>query len=394
MGFARGVLSAGVPLLHRIDVYLGRLEQASQAIAAVQPHSDAPAGNRRLHENVGEALLGRLNRLTSDLRDRRQKLVEESATGSVWSALNAKACSQLLDEALLYLHAAHTRRQDSHPDLCGILDRLFSEIAAGIPYLDWKSYSLFSTEDSFDKPTDIVRVRYPIAGAWDLPIPVHEFGHFASDKILTKTARGDSEQVVKQYIRAQAVRNAADRGTAWETWLEELFADVFGALTVGPAFGFSSILLRFDPAQPAEERDGKHPTDASRVFAILVALEKLDEPSENHKLEPSIRLVRKYWRDCCEFAGQPDSAEPPETDREKLKTYVFKYYTLLEESAPRVLFRSWRSAVKLKDLLTTSSGPPPPGVRIADLLNAAWLCRIQKPDRGHEINRRFLELCR
>jgi hypothetical protein len=266
MTLARKNVSAKEPLLIRVDALLARLGQALQAIESAKPKDDGARGNRSLHETVGASLSNRLATHIAELSAKRTKIVNGTATASVWSLVNARACSELLDEALLYLQAAHSRQSDSTRDLCEIVDQLFGEIGNSIPYISWKSYSVFSAEDSFDKLTDVIRVRYPISAAWDIPITVHEFGHYVSDKILTKSINGAAQQTIRQYILTEATRNVAkpnaDSGIVWTVWLEEMFADIFATLTLGPAFGYSSILLRFDPAQPAAERDGKHLADA------------------------------------------------------------------------------------------------------------------------------------
>jgi hypothetical protein len=386
------------PLLIRIDALVCRLELASKAIQATKSEGNAPRATRRLYEGVGAGLADRLSTQLQELRRKRGKAREGNTTASVWSVVSASACAQLLDEALLYLQAVHSRGSDSGPGLCEIADQLFSEIAANVPYIAWKGYSVFSAEDSYDKLSDVIRVRYPIGAAWDIPVSVHEFGHYLSDKILAKTGDGASEQTIKQYLASQAARNAAQKAdvhTTWPVWLEEVFADVFAATVLGPAFGYSAILLRFDPSQPAAERDGKHPSDAKRVYILLSTLQKLDKEKElAGRLSPSIELLRRYWRDCCVSAGEGANAEPLKADQTLIYGYLAMFYDLLKQSAPLIRYRSWSSVAQLQELL---KNPPAGGVaefKITDLLNAAWLCRVQDPESAGTIDASFVKLCR
>jgi hypothetical protein len=178
--------------------------------------------------------------------------------------------------------AAHSRGNDVDADLCEITDLLFEEIArTGCPR-SAGSTSTFATDDSSDPHADIIRIRYPLSAVWDIPIAVHEFGHFISRRIQQKRADGstflpfevqkaavlEQKQAERPDAAQPAAANAqspAQRAIDWPIYMDELFADILATYAIGPAFAFSAVMLRFDPLTSTVHEDGKHPPYADRV---------------------------------------------------------------------------------------------------------------------------------
>jgi len=161
-------------LLTRLDGMIARLDQAQKAIAA-------QGQNTRLQKRIGADLEQRLLKHTETLKGRRMKVASAGTVpDNAWSEVKSYASAMLLDECLLYLQAARSRGPDVAADLCEITDALFEELAHKATSVAWKSFSVFAAEDSFDVLTRVIRVRYPVSGVWDIPVAVHEFGHFLS----------------------------------------------------------------------------------------------------------------------------------------------------------------------------------------------------------------------
>lgn len=384
------------PLLFRIETLLGRLEQALKDIETVTSDSGGMPGVWRIHRQVGASLKMRLSEQIRELEGKQSSAKTGRVGPSVWSVVNPEANDQLLAESLLYLQAAYSRRNQAANNLCAIVDLLFAEVAKCLPALEWKTYTVFSGEDSFDKVSDVVRIRYPVTAVWDMPICVHEFGHYVSDKLLAKGADGTGRQSIKEDIHRTAnlysEQKRGPQGTNWAVWLEEVFADVFGATALGPAFGYSSVILRFDPSRPSAERDGKHPADARRVYTVLTTLEFLNaQPELSRNLTGSIDLIKRYWIDSCASAGE-NSAVLNATDEKFLFDLIDRFYHDLREAAPLLNFRSWEP-LEMQEYLFGSRPAAPEETRITDLLNAAWLCRIQRPSSASTVNSNFVKFC-
>jgi hypothetical protein len=174
-------------------------------------------------------------------------------------------------------------------------------------------------------------------------------------------------------------------------FLNEHFSDLFATCSLGPAFAATCLLLRFDPV--AAHQDGKeHPGDARRAHLILRVLEKMNdtEPGPVRPYGDVARHLREQWHKGLRDAGQPTAlADEAEA---QLDHWVEELYALADREMPGVRYRKqgWLRAQRLADEV----GPDrdgPPALRdedtLADLLNAAWLCRLNLGEAGAQVLR-------
>jgi hypothetical protein len=384
-------------LLTRLDGMIARLEQAQKAITT-------QSQNTRLHKRIGNDLARRLSEHVTAIKVRRAKV---AATGIVpsnaWSEVKSSSSATLLDECLLYLQAARSRGPDADPELCEITDALFDELAAKTSSVSWKSFSVFASEDSFDGLTRIIRVRYPVSGVWDIPVAVHEYGHFLSGNL--KHIRDDGSPVlVFQDLRnsvvppqkALAPTNAApqtqDEHIDWSAWLDEIFADVFATYAVGPSFACSCLFFRFDPSSAEEELDGKHPSYAKRSYVILETLRRLNkEQPGRDKLGRIIWLLEDSWRAACDAAGS--SASVADNYQTWLNGQISNIYYILRTDEGGIRFNAWDAA---QDKESWIDDPPESasGFTITELLNAAWICRVNGKSTPERLSDNFVKLAR
>lgn len=77
----------------------------------------------------------------------------------------------------------------------------------------------------------------------------------------------------------RAIRSRFDQYTIWIGWIEEVFADVFGALVIGPQFAKSAqdVLIRERVSRPLDllSSDGEHPIPALRPFIASSTLKAI-----------------------------------------------------------------------------------------------------------------------
>jgi len=379
-------------LLARLDGLIARLGQAQQAIAT-------EGQNTRLCKRIREDLTGRLSEHTAALKLSRKKVAAAAQVlQHAWSDTKSSASVRLLDECLLYLQAARSRGSDVEADLCEISDALFEELGAKARSVSWKSFSVFAAEDSFDVLTRIIRVRYPVSGVWDIPVGVHEFGHFLSGHLRQQSEDGTATLAFEDYKRTFAPPKALTEdqtlgpGIEWSSWLDEIFADVFGAYAAGPAFAFSCLLFRFDPSSADEESDGKHPSYAKRAYVILQTLRRCNnEPPCKGKFGPAIKLLQESWEAACQAAGiSPEISE-------RLKNWIdgqaSTFYYWLKTSEGGLLFSGWQGA---EDKMSWLGSPPdsPGEFTIAELLNTAWMCRLKENSNPDKLSKNFIKLAR
>jgi hypothetical protein len=388
-------------LLARLDGLISRLDQAQRAIAAEGQDS-------RLQKRIGADLGRRLSEHTDALKVRRRKIAATSTVpANAWGEVRSSTSARLLDECLLYLQAARSRGPDVAADLCEITDALFEELAKKAKSVVWKSFSVFATEDSFDVLTPIIRLRYPVSGVWDVPVSVHEFGHFLSGRLRHQQDDGTASLVFEGQKNLSVPPREATQtssgagpeeerfpepaaGIEWRAWLDEIFADVFATYAAGPSFAFSCLLFRFDPNSAQDQTDRKHPSYAKRAYVILQSLRRLNnEKSTRGRFAPTIRLLDKSWRTACEATGK--SSDLAEKDKAWLDSQVTMIYHMLKIDEGGLRFTDWEGAESKMPLLENPEGSPQE-FSIVELLNTAWLCRLKENSNPERLNENFLRL--
>jgi hypothetical protein len=150
---------------------------------------------------------------------------------------------------------------------------------------------------SIDAEDYMTRLPIPVVGVpWDqishLPAVLvigHEVGHIVEDDF----GLGNG---LKEILNAALAEANADqsRVAAWNSWLGEIFADLYGCLAGGPAFAGTLIdflakaKLDICNEQRLEPQWGKYPTDVLRVRVVLRALEVM-------KFDKEIDEYRNLW---------------------------------------------------------------------------------------------------
>ena len=388
-------------LLARLDGSIARLEQARQEIGA-------GAQNTRLQKRAGADLTRRLTEYALALNNTRRRVANNQISAGIWGDIESSASAGLLDESLLYLQAARGRSPGALPDLCEITDALFQELGQKSATAQWNSFSVFSAEDSFDALKDIIRIRYPVSAVWDLPVAVHEFGHFVASRLRHRRPDGSPFFSFQEYkgsfsppagIAQGNAKDAAgpapavQTGIDWRVYLDEIFADVFAAYAAGPSFACSCVLMRFNPAAAQAEADGKHPSYAKRACVILQTLRlRNNEKPGRRKFDAVIQLLDESWGAACRAAGS--SPELPDEDRTWLAGQVSTMYYMLKTDDGALRFNDWETAGDKLPWLEEDATPPPDDYSLVELLNTAWMCRLKAGSNPARINENFIKLAR
>jgi hypothetical protein len=119
---------------------------------------------------------------------------------------------------------------------------------------------------------------YQVAHLPDVVAIAHEVGHDV-ERDLELTA------VMQGHLRAATATTPGPLRNRWFGWLPEIFADLYGILSAGPAFASAlTDLLAADPAlvaaESADSRPAKHPPAALRIELAAQALEQTGFPRE------------------------------------------------------------------------------------------------------------------
>ena len=229
----------------------------------------------------------------------------------------------------------------------------------------------------------IIRLRYPAASVWDLPVVAHEFGH-----------------VVARDGRPLDFRELAKVDKVDAELKEEHYADIFATYALGPAFACTAILHRFDPSNAHPAIELTHPGDVKRVYCILETLRKMED-SWSNLFRWVDEKVSKPWEASLAAVGQRWDLHRKVV--EELDGWLEKVLGLFKgDRIQNVKYanESWNRAHILADRLGREE-PPESALdksdTVCNLLNAAWCCRIEQAENSDQvraISDRVIEWCR
>jgi hypothetical protein len=192
----------------------------------------------------------------------------------------------------------------------------------------------------------------------DATVLAHEVGHCVEQDLDLQTPLDNTFQKL------------GARQDAWRAWRSEVFADVFGALTLGPAFARTAVdLLANNPKDVVAQTKvapkwGDYPTDALRVLLVLKAIEE-----EGHKTIAA--QIRAEWS-----AKYPTHALK---DHEKDLPSVVAAIRGVLPATPRFTPAMQTNAEKAAKALTADQ-PSDPSGDVVVLIAAAAIAFADKPD--------------
>jgi hypothetical protein len=249
----------------------------------------APAGvMKRLaslqgHVKQVEAVLDPLRTIDAPLYDELQPLLVLEVT-KLRDRIDAAAAAEdpwtelrevkddalgLFTECLGFLGGAVALQAQLDEGRCRIANRLVATLRRDA-HLPGPAISVPAEREYVNTMSDLIRLRFPGEGVWDLPVVVHEFGHAVCDQV----GKGAARDAVKQAAAAER----AKPGRLREARYEELWADVVATYVTGPAYAAACLRLRFDPSLAGEsDVVSVHPSVDKRAVAILATLRHLEE---------------------------------------------------------------------------------------------------------------------
>ena len=374
-------------LLARLDAFATGCDEAEKAI-------NSKGINAQLFNRAAPDLLLRISTQRKKIENQRSRIEKNHIGADSWNLLQTYEAdgSTLFGECLAFLQAARARGHDVDGDLCEIADALLDELAGGLANIDWKRFTVLATEEFFLDLAQIIRVRFPCSGIWDLPISAHEFGHFVAGRLNVIRADG-SHGLPFQRFKEDFKKQHADRGNEWMFYLEEYFADVFATFALGPAYLCTCLLLRFDPASAHSENDKQHPSYAKRAYAILQTLRRMSMEKDAQGLQTAADALSEFWNEALTAAGK--SVIVPEKDF--VDGVVLNLYEMLKNGAPLARFNRWENAKKQCPWVEKGELPAEveaADLKISDLLNAGWLCRLKDGADARSLSNNVIRLCR
>ncbi len=354
-----------------------------------------------------------------DLRERVQNLFEKNITQQInklsdvktqvgknvslalcWTAFRniRKESVPLFEECLALIEGALVRQTGLDNGLCRIADGLLNDLNKDSP-VPWGRFTILAEKEFFGEMAAVIRLRFPEVSIWDLPVAAHEFGHFIGPELRQAEIGGTYyypfQEELKKIVDPQGRPDPKGRD-----FLQEHFADIFAAHTLGPAFACTCILLRFDPLTAFEDST-RHPAYAKRYYVIHKTLEKMS-------LGPYLGIVTRLdtlWLQSLRAVGPRYVLTQDIT--QQLDDQFEVLYNLVIAELPTIQYSSVARAYRLSRILLTTGMQveqivqdalrQEPEHTLADILNAAWICRLEIDDwynrRVPQIGKLAVRLC-
>jgi hypothetical protein len=358
-----------------LETFLARIEQT---LAAVVPVSEMSGQWVKRLQAIVHAEVKRLEeRLAGVGGDLPRKLAE---LGEI-----ERLIERIATETLAFVGGVTARSLGIDGGLCDWADALLAAVAE--PMLQgYQPIALPSGSEFIDVVSEVIRVRYPGVGIWDLPVVLHEFGHF-----LVRRLPPGKEPSVSSVIRREREPLDECGGLREVPYLgafaEELWADTFATYVAGPAYAFSA-LDRMDPTTACDDQMPSHPSAVRRSGAILSTLDHLQDKWVGRgrvagSLAVPVALVSERWRSRLAAAGVSTDAREPE--RQHASALAAEFVAILDRDSPAVRYDDGRVAAEIQHGLDIDEPSLPAGAGLVDLLNGAWWARYEAETQMRQV---------
>jgi hypothetical protein len=369
------------------DAIQAQLEVLRQNLIRCRLAVDNPGIDAKLRGRVAARFDKELTRLEAEHKTLKKKVTSGHPLDACWHDLGEaqRDSGKVFDECLAFIQGALARKAGLDEQMCGLTDDLLDDLAA---YSDvpWGRFTLLATSEFYLDRAEIIRIRYPEVSLWSMPLAAHEFGHYLGPQ-LRQGQGGEYIYPFQTLLRtADETRSNSLHTPNWHH-LQEHFADLFAAYTLGPAYAAAFIVLRMNPSQ-AQDDARTHPSGARRVHGILWTLDKMDELQATPLRRPFrdvTKLLSEVWHNGLQQAEKPEKLS--DADASLVNQRMAELFDLLTSATPQRLgfgrddwLRAEGVAARIAGDLAFATLPDQLSRR--DVLNGAWLARLQATDKS------------
>ena len=259
--------------------------------------------------------------------------------------------------------------------LCGAADRMSEAFSASVGQ-PRTHYVLVSEAEHFGADASAIHLSFARLEVWNLNRVAHEFGHLWAEEF----ANGP--------LGAQRSFVASLTGKWGEVLAKEFFADIVAAALIGPAYGYSCLLLDFNPTDRRSSHS--HPSNDARAHCILIALEHLAKYYEGITAPLMVSRTQELWQFWSGLRLAVGVKEPTPNLMD-LRWAVETAVERLKDDIPGGRFRTLARAREV-EMALASGDERPDNVSGADVLNGAWFRRLNAPDEVVSIEKRALDI--
>ncbi len=367
----------------RLDALDARLKQAMCAMTSTE---------------MDQMLRSRMQvQLKAGLRDCRDRLaakredIAAAATKESWSivAKLEKECAPLLQEGLAFLQGARARAAGIDGGLCAAADLLLDEIERHCE-LGWRRFTILAESESFSEVVQLIRLRFPPAGIWNLAVAAHEYGHFATYRMTVAGPDGRRGPRIAEKLDARS--RESRQSNMVRAHLQELFADCFATFVLGPSYPLSCVLLRFDLAYALNDASS-HPAPAKRFAAMMTVLRQMNgETGSVGDFTAALDALDAFW---LAALGQEDRDRAKAiADEAQVRDDAATFTRHLVQGVGGARYAGWSGARILAPALGGAGQALPAAFSMRDLLTAAWMQRLTPGASPEAVSREAMRLCR
>jgi hypothetical protein len=326
--------------------------------------SEASVFNMRVKARpvVGREVARQLGSILTEL-DRTQPNL-----GEAWKTYQAQyaEAQSLLSEYLEFIGGLALRDAGFDDGMCNYADKLIALVSGSTS----SSVAIPARQETIRMTWGrIVRMGCPEWTLWALPLTAHDVWYTAAqDNLKTEN--------IKDF-------------TGEERWVQECLADAYAVWSTGPAYAYAAFFLRLDPFCVGEDREGC--THDLRAHAILKMWELMDKADGGNLPYLDVRSkLRDQWLDALAYAptqrqidgdGNPDFP----VDKEKMKQLdeliATQFDALHQYGSGGFSAQNWRSIQDWPERLRNGQPIEHPEADFRWVLNAAWVARIEKPEK-------------
>ena len=287
-----------------------------------------------------------------------------------WDEIYTPA-QEIFGDYVDFMRGLATRDSKLDNEICNLADIMISkwsvkDISLTIPV---KYVALESTM------ARIIRLSFQDWSTWSLPMVAREVSY-----VIHSRQRAGKE--INDFIDEQIKEN-----TQKDIHLRDYLADIYATYVMGPAYGYASVYLRFDPINNLHAY-GNHIPDAYRAEAIFSMLEWMRD-EKKFSFDAIIQELRTEWKRFLSFSGSPQEIELQE--KKQIKDWVddlVKFVHENDEGGLMYTAHQWEAAGLLKEkFVETRTFPYTGRYDVRDIMNAAWLVRGDDEIHINEINK-------
>lgn len=318
-------------------------------------------------ELVKKRLERSLGQRVDPLRDQVGRLrTSAEPAGDRWRELDgiSQRLENLADELMPVAYGALARAAGVDHGVCALAEELVADLA--ILTAGGERVVVPAPRDHTSSGMWVIRLAVH-DGVWSLPIVAHELGHVVAADLVDEHGQRLGYELLNgswrtnTHIPSQA---AADPGFLPYSRANELFADIFAAYCVGPAYA-AALMSRSVPVDAWKVRYD-HPPFAARLRAVLFVLRDIDASWV-------CDLVQADWNASLAAIGELD--DPPPDIAGQIDTFTDAGCKVMRLTASRSRFEG-EEVISVGKRLRIGQ-PPALNTDLRTTINAAWAERLR-----------------